>query len=181
MPVMLFPLLRALHRRERPISLSSYQLFLLFTKLLDDELALPETHLDEIKQERVSRAKALKEKYLGAKLSHVKQDHSQASLCNRTEEVVFDGMSNSDSTATLHPVRRLYEGKVVLNSKETLELEFKTKQQVSSELCHSQQKLRITASVIKEVCHRKASSSCTAFVQKKIDPKVLRSPAVCYG
>ena len=62
-------------------------------------------------------------------------------------------MSNSVSTATLHPVRRLYEGRVVLNSKKLLELEIKTRQQASSELWHSEQKLRITASVIKEVCH----------------------------
>ena len=50
-----------------------------YLQLLDDEPAHPETHLDEIKQERVSRAKALIEKFLhdlGAKLSHVKHDHS---------------------------------------------------------------------------------------------------------
>ena len=153
-------------------------------QLLDDEPAPPETHLDEIKQERFSRAKAQKEKFLndlGAKLSHVKHDHSYASVCNRTEEAPFDDMTNSDSTAALHLVRQLYEGKVVLNSKEALELEIKTRQQASSELWHSERKLRITASVMKEVCHRKASTSCTTFVQKNINPKVLHSPAVCYG
>jgi len=70
---------------------------------------------------------------------------------------------------------------VVLNSKEAAELEFKTREQASSELWHSERKLRITASIIKEVCHRKASTSCTAFVQKKINPKVLHTPAVSYG
>ena len=76
-------------------------------------------------------------------------------------------MKNSDSTAALHLVRQLYESKVVLSSKEALELEIKTRQQASSELWHGERKLRITASVMKEVCHRKVSISCTAFVQKK--------------
>ena len=155
-----------------------------YLQLLDDEPAPPETHLDEIKQERLSRANAHKEKFLNdlrAKLSYVKHDHSYTGVCNRTEyETVFDGVNN-DSPAVLHLIRQLYEGKVVLNPKEAVELEFKTREQASSELWHSERKLRITASVMKEVCHRKASTSSTAFVQKKINPKILHTPVVCYG
>jgi len=45
-----------------------------YLQLLDNEPAPPETHLDEIKQERLSRANAQKEKFLndlGAKLNYV--------------------------------------------------------------------------------------------------------------
>ena len=34
---------------------------------------------------------------------------------------------------------------------------------------------------MKEVCHRKASTTCTAFAQKKINSKILYTPAVCRG
>ena len=70
---------------------------------------------------------------------------------------------------------------MVINSNEAVELEFKIREQASSELWHNEQKLWITASVMKEVCHRKGSTSYTEFGQKKINPKVLCTPAVCYG
>jgi len=155
-----------------------------YLQLLDDEPAPPETHLDEIRKKRLSRANAQKKKKLlselGAKLSHVKNDHTYASVCNVGRQDVYDDM-NSDCTATLHLAHQVYEGKVVINSNEATELEIKTRKQASSELWHNERKLRITASVMREVCHRKASTSCTAFVQKKINPKVLSTPAVCYG
>ena len=46
---------------------------------------------------------------------------------------------------------------------------------------HSEQKLQITLSIMKEVCHRKPTTSCIAFVQKKIHLKPLNTVAVCYG
>ena len=85
------------------------------------------------------------------------------------------------SLATSQLVCQLYEVKVVLNSEQAIELELKTWEQASCDLWHSERKLRITASVIKEVCHRKASTSCTVFVQKMINIKVLYTPALCYG
>ena len=75
----------------------------------------------------------------------------------------------------------LYEDQVVLNLKAAAELEGQTRQQATSELWHSVQKLRITASIMKEVCHRKPTTNCTAFVQKKLHPKSLNTAAMCYG
>jgi len=154
-----------------------------YLQLLDDEPAPPETHLDEIRKERLSRANAQKKKLLselGAKLSHVKHDHTYASVRNVGRKDVCDDM-NSHCTATLNLVHQVYEAKVVINSNEATKLEIETRKQASSELWRNERKLRITASVMREVCHRKASTSCTAFVQKKINPKVLCTPAVCYG
>lgn len=154
----------------------------MFLQLLDEEPAPLETHLDEIKQERLSRAAAQKEKLLhdlAAKLSHVNHDHTYISKSN--DETVFEGQESNYSPATSQVVHQLYEGKVILNSKGAVELELKMREQALSELWHSERKLRITASVMKEVCHRKASTSCTAFVQKKINPKMLYTPALCYG
>ena len=34
---------------------------------------------------------------------------------------------------------------------------------------------------MKEVCHRKATATCEAFVQKKLAPKSIDTPAICYG
>ena len=109
-------------------------------------------------------------------------DHTYASISNgETDETVFKGQKINYSLATSQLVCQLYKVKVVLNSEQAIELELKTWEQASCDLWHSERKLRITASVIKEVCHRKASTSCTAFEQKKINPKVLYTPALCYG
>ena len=34
---------------------------------------------------------------------------------------------------------------------------------------------------MKEVSHRKATTTCEAFVRKKLAPKSIDTPAVCYG
>jgi len=117
---------------------------------------------------------------LGAKLSHVKYDHTYCSDSkDGRDHGVYD--INSDCTDTMHLIRHLYEVKVVISSSEAANLEIETRDQASSELWHNERKLRITASMMKEVCYRKVTTSCTAFVQKKINPKVLCTPAVCYG
>ena len=156
-----------------------------FLQLLDEEPAPLETYLDEIKQERLSRAAAQKKKLLhdlAAKQTHVNHDHTYASVSNAgIDETVFEDQKINYSLATSQLVCELYEDKVVLNSEQAIELEMKTWEQASCKLWHSESKLWITAPVIKEVCHRKASISCTAFMQKKINPKVLYTPALCYG
>ena len=97
-----------------------------FLQLLDEESAPLETHLDEIKQERLSRAAAQKEKLLhdlAAKLSHMNHDHTYTNKSN--DETVFEGQESNYSAATSQLVHQLYEGKVILNLKGAVELELK--------------------------------------------------------
>ena len=47
-------------------------------------------------------------------------------------------MNNGGCPATLHLIRQLYKGKVVLNSREAAELEVETREQASTELWHSE-------------------------------------------
>jgi len=44
-----------------------------------------------------------------------------------------------------------------------------------------ERKFRITASIMKEVCHCKDTTSCNAFIQRKLMPKQIDSKAVRYG
>lgn len=78
-------------------------------------------------------------------------DHTYTSKSNG--ETAFEGQESNYSPATSQLVCQLYEGKVILNSKGAVELELKMREQALSELWHSERKLRITASVMKEVCH----------------------------
>ena len=74
-----------------------------FLQLLDEAPAPLETHLDEIKQERLSRAAAQKKLLhdLAAKQSHVNDDHTYASISNGgTDETVFEGQKSNYSLAT---------------------------------------------------------------------------------
>ena len=111
----------------------------------------------------------------------MKHDNTHASVSDDEKEAAIDDMNNGSCPAILHLIQQLYKGKVVLNSREAAELEVETREQASTELWHSERKLWITASVMKEVRHRKASTTCTAFVQKKINSKILHTPAVCHG
>jgi len=56
-----------------------------------------------------------------------------------------------------------------------------TQGQHESEKWHSERKLRITASIFKEVCHHRATTSCTAFVKRKLSGCSINTPAICYG
>ena len=154
-----------------------------FLQLLDDEPAPAETYLDEVKKERLARAAAQKKRLLtelAARLNHVNHDHTYA--CARKEVTEPSIIPNLHSDLpTSQATHYLYEHKVVLNAKAAAELEQLTRKQATSELWHSERKLRITASVMKEVCHRKPTTCCTAFVQKRLNPKPLNTVAVRYG
>ena len=153
-----------------------------FLQLLDDEPASLETHFDEIKKEQLARATAQKKRILtelAARLNHVNHDHTYA--C--TNYVAIEEAASQNLTSGLpasQVIHQLYEHQVVLDAKAAAELEKETRKQAISELWHSEHKLRITASVMKEVCPRRPTTSCTAFVQKKINPKPLNTAAVRY-
>lgn len=87
----------------------------------------------------------------------------------------------NDTPVGLSHAMQLYNSEVIIDPKLAEELEEKTREQSTSDLWHSQRKLRITASIMREVCHRRASTSCTAFIKKKIDPVPLNTTAVRYG
>jgi len=130
-----------------------------FLQLLDDEPAPLETHFDEIKKERLARAAAQKKRLL-------------------TEAETVNLKSN---LPVLQAAHLLYECQVVLDTKAAAELEQQTQKQATSDLWHNERKLRITASIMKEVCHRRPTTSCNAFVKRKIHPKPLNTVAVQYG
>ena len=152
-----------------------------YLQLLDDEPAPVDTHLDEIKKERVLKAAEQKKKLLNelaAKLDQVNHDHTYASCSREVEDSTFP--SNDTPSGQLHGMQ-LYKSEVVIDGKQAKELEEKTREQASSDLWHSQRKLRIIASIMKEVCHRRVSTSCTAFVKKKINCVSLNTTAIRYG
>ena len=116
---------------------------------------------------------------IAAPLHNVNHDHTYACANQEgTEEAAIGNLKSELPTS--QAVHLLYECEVVLNTKAAAELEQQTRNQATSELWHSERKLRITASIMKEVCHRKPTTSCIAFAQKKIHPKPLNTVAVHY-
>ena len=75
----------------------------------------------------------------------------------------------------------LYRNDVCLSPEACIQVEASTQMQSRSEQWVNERKLRITASIMKEVCHRKASTSCEAFVQKKLTHRHIDTAAIRYG
>jgi len=120
-------------------------------------------------KERVIRAAEQKKKLLNelaAKLDQVHHDHTYVSLSREVKEATFP--NNNTPRGQMHSCIQLYNNEVVIDASVAKVLEEKTREQSSSDLWHNQRKLRITASIMKEVCHRRISTSCTAFVKRKI-------------
>ena len=154
-----------------------------FLQLLDDEPAPLETHFDEIKKERLARAAAQKKRLLTeltARLHHVNHDHTYTCESKEVTEEA-ETVNLKSNLPVLQAPHLLYECQVVLDTKAAAELEQQTQKQATSDLWHNERKLRITASIMKEVCHRRPTTSCNAFVKKKIHPKPLNTVAVQYG
>jgi len=148
-----------------------------FVQLLDDEPAPSVSHEDEVRKQRLARAAVKKGKFqteLAAKLNHFNHDHT---YCGHRGNV----LDSKPSTDPSHLRNVLYTQYVVVSSTQAIELEAKTRAQFACELWHNERKLRITASMMKEVCHRKPNTNCKAFVERKLFPKPLETPAVCYG
>jgi len=118
-------------------------------------------HLDEVKKERLARAAAQKKRLfteLAARLNHVKHDLTY--FCTRKEGTDESGKIDvKDDVPTSQAIHLLYEHKVVLDTEAATKLELQMRKQATSELWHSERKLRITASIMKEVCHRKPTTS----------------------
>ena len=156
-----------------------------YLQLLDDEPTPAENHLEEIKRERLARAAKQRRMFLDellAKQHHVKHDHTYTSAGNEEEgTIVCEVLKDEASVMTPYLISQLYENQVVLKLQQAADLEMKTRTQSLSELWHSERKLCITASIIKEVCYRKTTTNCKAFVRRKIDPKPVHTAAISYG
>ena len=153
-----------------------------FLQLLDSESSPRETHLDEIKTERLSRAAAAKKKFqekLSVQVKHVGQDHSYAG----SSAVTDAAEPECDATEVTQPdlVTELYTNHVVVNPDFLAELEESTRSQSASELWFEARTFRITASITKEVCHRKSTTSCHAFIRTKLSQAQVSTAAISYG
>ena len=78
-------------------------------------------------------------------------------------------------------VDNLYRNHVCLSSEACIQLEASTQTQSCSEHWLNERKLRITASIMKEVCHQKTTTSCEAFIRKKLTPRHIDTAAIRYG
>ena len=114
---------------------------------------------------------------LSIKLLHINLDHCYSS----STKMLGDTKDEKVLQAPKYLVDRLYKNHIWLDTETAIELERNTRLQSSSELWHSERKLRITASIMREVCHRKESTSCSAFIQRKLMPTHIDTKAVRYG
>jgi len=153
-----------------------------FMQLLDNEPSPKETHLDEIKTERLARAAAAKKKFqekLAVQVKHIELDHSYA--CSSA--VTDAAEPECDTTEVTQPdiATELYTNHVVLNPDCVANLEESTRSQSASELWFEARKFRITASIMKEVCHRRSTTSCQAFIRIKLSQEQVKTAAILYG
>lgn len=152
-----------------------------FLQLLDGEAAPAENRLEQLKKERLALAAVKKQKFLddlSAKLLHLNSDHCYCT----SNDMLGDSKDEEKAVQTpKHLVNQLYFCHVCLDSESITELEQRTYQQHRSEVWHTERKLRITASIMKEVCHHKETTSCHTFIQRKLMPKHIDTKAIHYG
>ena len=75
----------------------------------------------------------------------------------------------------------LYHQHVCVGPNSISEIEESTRGQHESQKWHHERMVRITASVMKEVCHQRPSTSCAAFIKKKLSSTFVNIPAISYG
>ena len=154
-----------------------------FIQILDDELAPLDNRKEEIREERIARAEMQKKKlmqHLAALQSCVLHDHDYASkdddpLPKQQEESV------SELNVQQKVIDDLYTNHIHISATTINELETSTQGQHKSEKWHSERKLRVTASIMKEVCHHRPTTSCVPFVKRKLSCKSINTPAISYG
>ena len=154
-----------------------------FVQILDDELAPLENQKEEMWKERIARADMQKKQlmqHLVALQSSVLHDHdyickADDPLPNQQEEIV------NESNVQQKLIDDLYTHHIHISATRINELETSTRGQHESEKWHNERKLRITASIMKEVCHHRPTTSCVAFVKRKLSCKSINTPAICYG
>ena len=144
-----------------------------FLQLLDEEASsVIENRIETMKMKRQERAATQRKKYLD-ELSALQQcvghDHSYSGLPDLSKA----STSTNDEVAFVPQdmIDRLYHNHICLSPEACIQVEASTRMQSRSEQWVNERKLRITASIMKEVCHRKSTTSCEAFVRKKLTPR----------
>ncbi|XP_065899160.1 uncharacterized protein [Dysidea avara] len=154
-----------------------------FLQLLDEEAPSTENRVERMRTERLKKATAQKKKLLddlSALQKLLQLDHPYScptALSDRCNDSTIEMPMDMQQDL----VNRLYRNHVCLSPQACVQVEAKTQAQSQSETWHHERKLRITASIMKEVCHRKSSTSCEAFIRKKLGSKSINTPAVRYG
>ena len=145
---------------------------------MDNEPAPVENRSEILKQERLALAAAKKKKFqdeLSAKLLHLNLDHCYSSSVGDAND------EGKKLQASRDLVDQFFQSHVCLDPGKVTELERSTQLQHCCEAWHNERKFRITASIMKEVSHRKDTTSCHAFIQRKLMPKQIDNKAVRYG
>ena len=146
-----------------------------FLQLLNDEPAPSENRLQHNRNKRIARAAAKISQFqlkLSSLTEAVNHDHSYCSSISATQDDI------NTVPPPQHLVRNLYEQHVCIGQSEAAELEIKTRNQSLSNLWHEERKLQITASIMKTVCHRKLETNVISFINGKLAPKPIKSPAI---
>ena len=157
-----------------------------FLHLLDEDVPPAiENRIEVMKNERRQRLElaACKKKEFLSELARAQQsiilDHSYTRTPDASKSCVLQDCSVPIQQQDL--IDRIYLNHVSLSPDSCKQLSDNTMSQSDSECWHQERKLRITASIMKEVCHRKATTSCEAFVRKKLSAKPIDTFAIRYG
>ena len=152
-----------------------------FLQLLDDEPAPSEDRLQRAREERISKAKAMKSKFqqeLCNLVDIINHDHCYSSSTNTAVPYEVD---NSEVPPPSYLVRNLYEDHICIGPSRAIDIEASTRNQSISNGWHDERMLRISASIMKTVCHRKKDTDAKTFITNKLAQKSINSPAINYG
>jgi len=149
-----------------------------FLQILDEEPAPEISRKEELRKERLAKAEKQKQLFMqqmAVKQSNVQHDHDYWPISC--------GTPSSKPTEVLAQRRaeELYKQSVCVSPSDISEIEEITRGQHQSQRWHHERRLRITASVMKEICHQRPSTSCTAFIKKKLSSSCVNIPAITYG
>ena len=150
-----------------------------FLQLLDDEPAPLENRTKQIREEGIAKAAAQKLKFQQEVSKNIKEVNYDHNYCSSA--IMASHHQVKSEPAPDHLIRNLYEEHICISPTDAIELEITTWNQSLSNLWHNERKFRITASIMKEVCHRKPSTSVKVFIESKLSPKPVNSPAINYG
>ena len=151
-----------------------------FLQILDEEPAPEISRKEEMRKERLARAEEQKQLFmqqLAVQQASVQHDHDYVLNCDSTPSK----QSITCETVIQKRADELYNQHVCVSPNSISEIEKSTRGQYESQKWHHERKLRITASVMKEVCHQRPSTSCTAFIKKKLSSTSIDIPAISYG
>ena len=152
-------------------------------KITDDNAPHAENRMEKQKAERLKLAAAQKKKLLddlSIMQKLLQHDHSY-NCSTGTSDKCNGSAFEMPMDMRKDLVHRLYKHHVCLSPEACVQVEVSTQAQSQSDTWQNERKLRITASVMKEVCHRKSSTSCEAFIQKKLVLRSINTPAIRYG